>query len=97
MGKTPAFLAVLALACSASAASAADLPYRERAAAGPIAVERPGVRVVVDDLFLRSDGYPRNPDCIAPRILPVVGHGAARAKTYVEVTVPVDPRFAHRY
>ncbi len=97
MGKTPTFLAVLALACSVGAVAAADMPYRERAAAGPVAVERPGVRVVVDDLFLRSDGCPRNPDCIAPRILPVVGHGAARAKTYVEITVPVDPRFSNRY
>lgn len=87
-------LTALALVATATQAVAADVAIRERTRA---TARAPGVTVVVDELFLRSGGCPRNPNCIAPRILPVVGNFQARAVALTPITVPVDPRFAHQY
>lgn len=96
---------VLALTClallAATAAPAADLAVR-RETVRTRTVERlppraKRVAVVVDDLFLRSGGCPRNSRCIAPRILPIEGFGNARVAAYRQILVPVDPRFADRY
>lgn len=53
------------------------------------------VEVVVDELFLLRRRCERDPDCIAPRVLPILEGG--RRGTYVSVAIPVDPRFMDRY
>lgn len=53
------------------------------------------VAVVVDELFLSRRRCQRDPDCIAPRVLPILDGG--RRGTYVSVAIPVDPRFVDRY
>lgn len=57
--------------------------------------DAPRVGVVVDELFLLRRRCQRDPDCIAPRVLPIIDGG--RRGTYVSVAIPIDPRFVDRY
>ena len=57
--------------------------------------DAPRIGVVVDELFLLRRRCQRDPDCIAPRVLPIIDGG--RRGTYVSVAIPVDPRFVDRY
>jgi len=77
--------------------AAADLGVRETMVRRVDPAAGKSVRVVVDDLFLRSRFCPESPNCVAPRVLPIVGHGAVRERVYTTIAIPVDPRFAHRY
>ncbi|KAA2234788.1 hypothetical protein [Salinarimonas soli] len=78
-------LSTFAVAATIAGSSlAADFAVR-RTSAGPAV----GVPVVVDELYLRSNRCPDNPNCIAPRVAPVP---SVRARAYVEVTLsPARP------
>ena len=71
--------------------SAADL----RASAEAFDNGASRLEVVVDELFLLRRRCQRDPDCIAPRVLPIIPDG--RRSTYVSVAIPIDPRFVDRY
>lgn len=75
----------------ATTGSAADL--RESVVATGNGVPR--IEVTVDELFLLRQRCQRDPDCIAPRVLPILE--GARRSTYVSVAIPIDPRFIDRY
>ncbi len=72
-------LLALAMVGATGAARAADY------------AERPRVAVTVDELFLRAGGCPRNPNCIAPRVLPITGRDA-RGEGLATITVPAPPQ-----
>lgn len=78
----------------AQTAVAADLREtrgeRQEAEYGPN-----GLVVEVDDLYVRYRRCARDPDCISPRVLPILSDG--RRGTYTTVTIPIDPKFADRY
>lgn len=81
---------ILILLLWSTAASAADLdaPFMRRDDVYAAPSGR-AVTVLVDQLFLGSNGCPRRRDCIAPRVLPVEH---SRGVGYVAVPIPVDPR-----
>lgn len=77
-------------------ALAADLA--ERRSETIVETERRGpdrTVVTVDEIFLVYGRCSRDPDCIAPRVLPILADG--QRANYVKVSIPVDPRFADRY
>lgn len=53
------------------------------------------VEVVVDENFLQRRRCQRDPDCIAPRVFPILEGG--RRGTYVHIAIPEDHRFRDRY
>lgn len=106
MRTSSSFVIALGLLTIGAGAQAADYragrPYVVGPVVGapaplPVESRRQQVVVQVDELYLRSGGCPQARHCIPPRVLPIVGHGLARAAVYVPVAIPVDPRFAHRY